>query len=853
MNSMILTSRYLFNEIPDGHKKVEEFGRKACNLSLAKKWQFYVPDTVFLSGELVREIYEQKSIPTEILSYFENKLLAIRPSPVLGHFTKSEQFLHIGLDNQSFDVLIKRVGVTNASAIYISFLRVFALTIYNLDLENCDELRRLLEISKSEKRVSRESVFNKISRIKQLISLETGSVFPRSTAEQLIAVINSIYKSWISPTQKILREVSGRNSEESIPIILQEMHSGITGSPVEYFKVKNFDDKTGRSSLKCYRLDNKSNHSSYILINAKEVNKLFEENSLENLIRTLTKKVNSPLEVNFLLEGDTLFLIGLKDIELPQNKFIEFVVSSVKKNIIEKEDGLLLINPEYLDIFLHPSVPEEIKPRVALLGVPASPGAASGKVAMSTNKVIEYNSTETDAILIKTETISEDINAMSLSRGVLTVKGGMTSHAAVVARAMGIPCIVGARNVAFKEQEKILVLEDGSVISEGDEITIDGSTGAIYLEKVKLRPPKTTSTFSTLLQWAEEFCDIQIRANADTVEEARVALFYEVDGIGLCRTEHMFTDSNRINLVRQMILTDSDKERNTIIERLLPIQKQDFIDLFKEMSSLPVTIRLLDPPLHEFLPNSQQEIQRTAKLMSTTEQQLSDRIKDLSEFNPMLGTRGVRLGVMVPEIYDMQVQAIFLAAIEVFKKYKMVVNPEIMIPLISANKEVDLVRERISRVFAQLNKDNFVDLKYKLGVMVETPRAALRAGDIAQSCDFLSFGTNDLTQMTYGLSRDDSNRFMKEYVEKGLFSSDPFKTIDTEGVGELLKIAVQRARNTNSKIVTGLCGEHGGDPSSISFCRSVGFEYISCSPYRVPIARLAAAQSRIRNLNLNRI
>ena len=509
--------------------------------------------------------------------------------------------------------------------------------------------------------------------------------------------------------------------------------------------------------------------------------------------------------------------------------------------------------PEYLDIFLHPSVSEDIKPKVALLGVPASPGAASGRVAMSTNKVIEYNSTETDAILSKTETISDDINAMSLSKGVLTVKGGMTSHAAVIARGMGIPCIVGTRNVVFKEQEKILLLEDGNVISEGDEITIDGSTGAIYLEKVKLRPPETTNTFSTLLQWANEFCDIQIRANADTVEDARVALFYEVDGIGLCRTEHMFTDSNRINLVRQMILTNSDKERGSIIERLLPIQKEDFIDLFKEMSNLPVTIRLLDPPLHEFLPNSQQEIQRTANLMAITEQQLADRIKDLSEFNPMLGTRGVRLGVMVPEIYDMQVQAIFLAAIEVFKKYKIVANPEIMIPLISANKEVDLVRDRIREVFSQLNKNNFVDLKYKLGVMVETPRAALRAGDIAQSCDFLSFGTNDLTQMTYGLSRDDSNRFMKEYVEKGLFSSDPFKTIDTEGVGELLKIAVQRARNTNSKIVTGLCGEHGGDPSSISFCRSVGFEYISCSPYRVPIARLAAAQSRIRNLNLNRI
>ena len=849
MNDTNLRSRYFFNEIPDKQKTIDEFGSKACNLSLAKKWQFPVPETVFLSGELVKEIFEKKCVPAEILSHFKNKLLAIRPSPVIDLSVKNELFLYIGLDDSSYEILKKRVGLKKASEIYLSFLRMFSSTIYNLDLEKCDELRRLLENPKSPESVFEEGSSSQISRIKKLISLETGSNFPRSISEQLIEVINSIYKSWISPTQKILRDVSGRKSEELIPIILQEMHTGIEEKPVEYFKVKNFDDKTGKSSYQCFRFDKSDQKSSLNPLNKEEVSKVFKPNSLRSLIDSLTKKVKSPLEVTFLLDGETLFLIGLKEVVLPQKKFIEFVVSSVQENIIEKEDGLLLINPEYLDIFLHPSVSEDIKPKVALLGVPASPGAASGRVAMSTNKVIQYNSTETDAILIKTETISDDINAMSLSKGVLTVKGGMTSHAAVIARGMGIPCIVGTRNVVFKEQEKILLLEDGNVISEGDEITIDGSTGAIYLEKVKLRPPETTSTFSTLLQWANEFCDIQIRANADTVEDARVALFYEVDGIGLCRTEHMFTDSNRINLVRQMILTNSDKERGSIIERLLPIQKEDFIDLFKEMSNLPVTIRLLDPPLHEFLPNSQQEIQRTAKLMAITEQQLADRIKDLSEFNPMLGTRGVRLGVMVPEIYDMQVQAIFLAAIEVFKKYKIVANPEIMIPLISANKEVDLVRDRIRKVFSQLNKNNFVDLKYKLGVMVETPRAALRAGDIAQSCDFLSFGTNDLTQMTYGLSRDDSNRFMKEYIEKGLFSGDPFKTIDVEGVGELLKIAVQRARNTNSKIVTGLCGEHGGDPTSISFCRSVGFEYISCSPYRVPIARLAAAQSRIRNLN----
>ena len=849
MSGMNLTSRYLFNEIPDDQKKIEEFGHKACNLSLAKKWQFPVPDTVFLSGDLVKEIFEKKYVPAEVLSHFKNKLLAIRPSPVIDLSTKNEPFLYIGLDDQSYDVLQKRVGIKKAYEIYLSFLKMFSLNVYNLDLENCVELRNLLEHSKSLEPVLEESSLDNINRIKQLISVETESQFPRNISQQIIEVINSIYKSWISPTQKILREVSGRKREELLPIILQEMHYGFEDKPLVNFKVKNFDNKTGKSSYQCMRLDKSNEKLSFSPVSEEEISKLLKFTSLRNLIGSLTNKVKSPLEVSFLLDGDTLFLIGLKEVALPQKKFIEFVVSSVQQKIIEKEDGLLLINPEYLDIFLHPSVSEDINLRAALLGVPASPGAASGRVAMSTNKVIEYNSTETDAILIKSETISDDINAMSLSKGVLTVKGGMTSHAAVIARGMGIPCIVGARNVVFKEKEKILILDDGNVISEGDEITIDGSTGAIYLEKVKLRPPETTTTFSTLLQWAGEFCDIQIRANADTVEEAKVALFYEVDGIGLCRTEHMFTDANRINLVRQMILTNSDEERVSIIERLLPIQKEDFIELFKEMSSLPVTIRLLDPPLHEFLPNSQQEIQRTAKLMAITEQKLADRIKDLSEFNPMLGTRGVRLGVMVPEIYDMQVQAIFLAAIEVFREYKVVVNPEIMIPLISANKEVDLVRDRIRRVFSQLNKDNFVDLKYKLGVMVETPRAALRAGDIAQSCDFLSFGTNDLTQMTYGLSRDDSNRFMKEYIEKELFSSDPFKTIDVEGVGELLKIAVQRARNTNSQIVTGLCGEHGGDPSSISFCRSVGFEYISCSPYRVPIARLAAAQSRIRNLN----
>ena len=392
-----------------------------------------MPETVFLSGELVKEIFEKKCVPAEILSHFKNKLLAIRPSPVIDLSVKNEPFLYIGLDDRSCEILKKTVGIKKASQIYLSFLRMFSATVYNLDLEKCDELRRLLENPKSPESVFEEGSSSQISRVKKLISLETGSNFPRSISEQLIEVINSIYKNWISPTQKILRDVSGRKSEELIPIILQEMHFGIEDKPVEYFKVKNFDDNIGKSSYQCFRLDKSGQKSSFNPVSKEEVSKVPKPNSLRSLIESLTKKVKSPLEVSFLLDGDTLFLIGLKEVALPQKKFIEFVVSSVQQKIIEKEDGLLLINPEYLDIFLHPSVSEDINLRAALLGVPASPGAASGKVAMSTNKVIEYNSTETDAILIKSETISDDINAMSLSKGVLTVKGGMTSHAAVIA------------------------------------------------------------------------------------------------------------------------------------------------------------------------------------------------------------------------------------------------------------------------------------------------------------------------------------------------------------------------------------------------------------------------------------
>jgi pyruvate, orthophosphate dikinase len=483
---------------------------------------------------------------------------------------------------------------------------------------------------------------------------------------------------------------------------------------------------------------------------------------------------------------------------------------------------------------------------VIATGLPASPGAASGQIVFSSDEAETLKSRGQEVILVRVETSPEDIHGMHAAEGVLTTRGGMTSHAAVVARGMGKPCVSGAGTIRV-DYATDTMSAGGVTLKKGDIITIDGSTGQVLAGKVPMLEPELSGEFSTLMGWADKVRRLRVRANADTPTDARLALKFGAEGIGLCRTEHMFFDENRIRVVREMILADDEQSRRAALSKLLPMQRADFVDLFEIMQGLPVTIRLLDPPLHEFLPHTQAEIDEVAAAMNADPRKLADRTRELHEFNPMLGFRGCRLAIAYPEIAEMQARAIFEAAVEAGKRTSKPVVPEIMVPLIATKLEFDIVKTRIDAMAKAVAEESGVALDYQVGTMIELPRAALKAGEIAETAEFFSFGTNDLTQTTYGISRDDAASFLGTYVSKGILAIDPFVSIDREGVGELVKIASERGREARPELKLGICGEHGGDPASIAFCHEVALDYVSCSPFRVPIARLAAAQAALGN------
>jgi len=519
-------------------------------------------------------------------------------------------------------------------------------------------------------------------------------------------------------------------------------------------------------------------------------------------------------------------------------------VSLANDGIISKPEAVMRVEPRALGEMLHRQVDPEAPRDILAKGVAASPGAASGRIVFSSEAAQACASRGEACVLVRRETSPEDIRGMHAANAVLTERGGMTSHAAVIGRGIGLPCVVGASSIRFQLDKKRLTLPDGRMLKDGDIITIDGTNGQVLAGTPPMIEAALDDTFRTLLNWAEELSDIKIRANADTPSDAQTARNFNAQGIGLCRTEHMFFDADRLTVMREMIFSDSAMDRRAVLDRLLPMQRTDFIELFRIMQGMPVCIRLFDPPLHEFLPSDRAGMLDLAEALDLPLSKVVRRVEALSEYNPMLGMRGVRLGITVPEIYEMQARAIFEATLESSKDGAPVV-PEIMIPLVSAKREVELVKTRIDAIAAAVRTETGRSFNYRLGVMVETPRAALRADDIALHSKFLSFGTNDLTQMTYGLSRDDAGRFMSEYVNQGVFPEDPFHVLDAEGVGELLRIGVDRARKVRPDIVMSICGEHGGSPESIAFCRKIGIDYVSCSPFRVPVARLAAAQLAI--------
>ena len=550
-------------------------------------------------------------------------------------------------------------------------------------------------------------------------------------------------------------------------------------------------------------------------------------------------------DVEFTVENNKLWILQTRSGKRTSKSAVKIAVDMVKEKMISKNDAILRIDPNSLDTLLHPTLDEKSKIMVIAHGLPASPGAVSGKVVFASEEAERLNDMMQDTILVRVETSPEDIQGMHAAKGILTARGGMTSHAAVVARGMGRPCVSGSSEIDINYDKKIFKTSSAEV-KEGDIITIDGSTGRIILGEVPTVKPEISGDFSKLMKWADNIRKLKVRTNSETPFDTKTARDFGAEGIGLCRTEHMFFDEERILSVREMILSKTQDNRSKALKKLLPHQKKDFMEIFKIMHGLPVTVRLLDPPLHEFLPRSEKEILEVSKIVGTDIKDVKSRIDELYEQNPMLGHRGCRLGISFPEIYEMQCRAIFEALSELQKNKIKFAFPEIMIPLVSTEAEIKIMKDLVIRVAGEVEKENKVKVDYLVGTMIELPRAAIKAREIAKHAEFFSFGTNDLTQTTFGISRDDSGKFLNDYIDNKIFTVDPFVSID-EGVEDLVQIAVSKGKKQNKKIKLGICGEHGGDPKSIEFCSRAGLNYVSCSPYRVPIARLAAAQAELKN------
>ena len=549
-------------------------------------------------------------------------------------------------------------------------------------------------------------------------------------------------------------------------------------------------------------------------------------------------------DVEFTVENSKLWMLQTRSGKRTAKSAVKIAVDMVKEKLISKKEAVLRIDPNSLDTLLHPTLDEKSLINVIANGLPASPGAASGKVVFTSEEAERLTAMMQDTILVRVETSPEDIQGMHAAKGILTARGGMTSHAAVVARGMGRPCVSGSSEIDINYENKSFKTSSME-IKEGDVITIDGSSGRIIAGSVSTVKPEISGDFSKLMSWADSFRKLKVRTNSETPKDTKTAKDFGAEGIGLCRTEHMFFDEERILSVREMILSKTKEDRAIALQKLLPHQRKDFIDIFKIMSGLPVTVRLLDPPLHEFLPRTEKEINEVASIVNLPVKEVESRIEELHEQNPMLGHRGCRLGISFPEIYEMQCKAIFEALAYLKKNKIKSAFPEIMIPLVSTEAEIKIMKELVIRTASQVQQENKLKIEFLVGTMIELPRAAIKAKEIAKHAEFFSFGTNDLTQTTFGISRDDSGKFLNDYLENKIFSVDPFVSID-EGVSDLVEIAVEKGRKQNKNLKLGICGEHGGDPYSITFCAKVGLNYVSCSPYRVPVARLAAAQAEIR-------
>jgi pyruvate,orthophosphate dikinase len=701
-----------------------------------------------------------------------------------------------------------------------------------------------------------------IDRYKERVEEESGKPFPQDPHAQLWGAIGAVFGSWMNQRAITYRRLHAIPESWGTAVNVQAMVFGNMGETSATGVAFTRNPSTGEKKLYGEFLINAQGEDVVAGIRTPQEiteqarreagsQKPSMESAMPEAFAELTR-IHGALErhyrdmqdLEFTVEQGKLWMLQTRNGKRTALAALRIAVDLANEKLISKDEAVARIDPSALDQLLHPTIDPNAVRKVLATGLPASPGAACGEIVFSSEDAETLKNQDRKVILVRVETSPEDIHGMHAAEGILTTRGGMTSHAAVVARGMGKPCVSGAGTLRVDYRAQSMTAA-GVTLKKGDILTIDGSTGQVLAGRVPMQEPALAGEFATLMKWADGVRKLKVRANADTPADARAAVKFGAEGIGLCRTEHMFFDEDRIRAVREMILADDEKSRRVALAKLLPMQRADFVELFTIMGSLPVTIRLLDPPLHEFLPHSEEEIAEVAQAMGADPRKLADRARELHEFNPMLGFRGCRLAIAYPEIAEMQARAIFEAAVEAERATGVAVEPEIMVPLIASKMELDLVKERIDAMAQTVAAESKTKLKYQVGTMIELPRAALMAGEIAQTAEFFSFGTNDLTQTAFGISRDDAASFLNIYTAKGILPSDPFVSIDRDGVGELIRIAAERGRKVRKNLKLGICGEHGGDPASVAFCHEVKLDYVSCSPFRVPIARLAAAQAAL--------
>jgi pyruvate,orthophosphate dikinase len=778
-----------------------------------------------------------------------------------------DTILNLGLNDQSVEGLAKSSGDPRfAYDSYRRFIQMYSNVVLNMDHHVFEEVLDEIKEDKNlrlDTELSADDWKKVVGKYKDKVKEHLGKPFPQDVHEQLWGAVGAVFGSWMNQRAITYRKLHEIPESWGTAVNVQSMVFGNMGDDCstgvcfsrnpstgdnEFYgeflvNAQGEDVVAGIRTPQQLTIAGKQAQSSDLAAMEECMPDVFKElNAIRHKLEAHYKDMQ---DMEFTVQRNRLWMLQTRTGKRTTKAALKIAVDMAREGLINRKDAIKRIDPASLDQLLHPTLDPKAAKKLLARGLPASPGAASGKVVFSAEEAEDWVTNRKEkVILVRVETSPEDIGGMHVSEGILTTRGGMTSHAAVVARGMGTPCVAGAGEIRVDYTAKTLKVA-GQVVKEGEVITLDGSTGEVFLGAVPTIQPEMTGDFATLMEWVDTIRTLKVRANAETPLDAATARKFGAEGIGLCRTEHMFFDPKRIIAIREMILAEKVEGRRAALAKLLPYQRQDFIELFEIMQGLPVTIRLLDPPLHEFLPQTEDDIAEVAKAAGVDVATVKARNGALHESNPMLGHRGCRLGITYPEIYEMQARAIFEAAVHVSRETGRSVVPEIMIPLVGAKKELDLMKDAIDKEAAEVFAEAKMSVRYMVGTMIELPRAALLAGDIAQTGEFFSFGTNDLTQTTFGMSRDDSGPFIEVYRQKGIYEHDPFASLDQAGVGELIKIAAERGRATRPGLKLGICGEHGGDPASIAFCQTAGLDYVSCSPYRVPIARLAAAQAAL--------